>query len=177
MLRRSQLLEAGSASLSLVGLGGGGGGLAREVMAYDPFGPAGARPAQAAPTTKEDPPEAAMAATARRDFYLVVLNDVVGWPRTLRLHKHTPNFEGMTWKEMVMMDEQALEAQGVAALVARRKILKTFEIVRRKMGINDPNALAPPQPRHRRRVVSHRLFPLDRIESYGSAQGGAALGI
>ncbi|KAI9436730.1 hypothetical protein H4582DRAFT_1801698, partial [Lactarius indigo] len=63
-----------------------------------------------------------------------VLNDVAGWPRTLRLHKYMPNFEGMTWKEMVVMDEQALEAQGVAALGARRKVLKTFEVVRRKMG-------------------------------------------
>ncbi|KAI9436711.1 hypothetical protein H4582DRAFT_1962947 [Lactarius indigo] len=46
----------------------------------------------------------------------------------------------MTWKEMVIMDEQALEAQGVAALGARRKMLKTFEVVRRKMGIDDPTA-------------------------------------
>ncbi|KAH9171651.1 hypothetical protein EDB89DRAFT_2176780 [Lactarius sanguifluus] len=59
------------------------------------------------------------------DFEPAVLNDVAGWLRTLRLHKYTPNFEGMTWKEMVMMDEQALEAQGVAALGARRKMLKT----------------------------------------------------
>ena len=36
------------------------------------------------------------------------------------------------------MDEQALEARGVAALDARRKMLKTFEAVREKMGINDP---------------------------------------
>ena len=80
------------------------------------------------------------------DFDPAVLNDVAGWLRTLRLHKYTPNFEGMTWKEMVMMDEQALEAQGVAALGARRKMLKTFEVVRRKMGIDDPNALPPPPP-------------------------------
>jgi len=80
------------------------------------------------------------------DFDPAVLNDVAGWLRTLRLHKYTPNFEGMTWKEMVMMDEQALDAQGVAALGARRKMLKTFEVVRRKMGIDDPSALPPPQP-------------------------------
>ncbi|KAH8982248.1 hypothetical protein EDB86DRAFT_3066499 [Lactarius hatsudake] len=67
---------------------------------------------------------------------LAVLNDVAGWLlRTLRLHKYTPNFEGMTWKEMVVMDEQALEAQGVAALGARRKMLKMYEVVRKKMGI------------------------------------------
>ncbi|KAH8984727.1 hypothetical protein EDB92DRAFT_1950555 [Lactarius akahatsu] len=46
--------------------------------------------------------------------------------------------------EMVVMDEQALEAQGVAALGARRKMLKTFEVVRKKMGIDDPAAPPPP---------------------------------
>jgi len=78
------------------------------------------------------------------DFDPAVLNDVPGWLRTLRLHKYTPNFEGMTWKDMVLMDEPALEAQGVAALGARRKMLKTFEIVRKKMGIDDPTAPPPP---------------------------------
>ncbi|KAH9012276.1 hypothetical protein EDB85DRAFT_2281309 [Lactarius pseudohatsudake] len=78
------------------------------------------------------------------DFEPSVLNDVAGWLRTLRLHKYTPNFEGMTWKEMVVMDEQALEAQGVAALGARRQMLKTFEVVRKKMGIDDPSAPPPP---------------------------------
>jgi hypothetical protein len=52
----------------------------------------------------------------------------------------------MSWKDMVVMDEQALEAQGVAALGARRKMLKTFEVVRRKMGIDDPTAPPPPPP-------------------------------
>jgi SAM domain (Sterile alpha motif) len=78
------------------------------------------------------------------DFDPAVLNDVAGWLRTLRLHKYTPNFEGMTWKDMVVMDEAALEAQGVAALGARRKMLKTFELVRKKMGIDDPTAPPPP---------------------------------
>ena len=66
------------------------------------------------------------------DFDPVVLNDLATWLCSLRSHKYTPNFEGMSWKEMVLMDEQALEAQGVAALDARRKMPKTFEIVRRK---------------------------------------------
>ena len=66
------------------------------------------------------------------DFDPVVLNDLATWLCSLRSHKYTPNFEGMSWKEMVLMDEQALEAQGVAALGARRKRPKTFEIVRRK---------------------------------------------
>jgi len=68
-----------------------------------------------------------------------LLNDVPGWLRSLRLHKYTPNFEGMNWKDMVVMDEAALEAKGVAALGARRKMLKTFETVRAKMGIDSPS--------------------------------------
>ncbi|KAJ8523202.1 hypothetical protein ONZ45_g307 [Pleurotus djamor] len=64
-----------------------------------------------------------------------LLEDVPAWLRSLRLHKYTPNFEGVKWRDMVLMDEAALEAKGVAALGARRKMLKTFEIVRRKMGI------------------------------------------
>ena len=80
------------------------------------------------------------------DFDPALLNDVAGWLRSLRLHKYTPNFEGMSWKEMALMDEQALEAQGVAGLCARRKMLKTFEVVRRKMGFDDPTAPPPPPP-------------------------------
>jgi hypothetical protein len=72
-----------------------------------------------------------------------VLEDVPAWLRSLRLHKYTPNFEGVNWKEMVMMDEAALEAKGVAALGARRKMLKTFEIVRKKMGMEAPASAAP----------------------------------
>jgi hypothetical protein len=69
-----------------------------------------------------------------------VLQDVPAWLRSLRLHKYTPNFEGMDWKDMVMMDEAALEKKGVAALGARRKMLKTFEVVRQKMGIDPPSS-------------------------------------
>jgi hypothetical protein len=43
---------------------------------------------------------------------------------------------------MLVMDE-ALEAQGVAALGVRRKMLKTFEVVRKKMCIDDPTAPPP----------------------------------
>jgi hypothetical protein len=69
------------------------------------------------------------------DFDPAVLNDISAWLRSLRLHKYTPNFEGMKWQDMVILDEAALEAKGVAALGARRKMLKTFEAVRKKMGI------------------------------------------
>ncbi|KDQ62060.1 hypothetical protein JAAARDRAFT_170214 [Jaapia argillacea MUCL 33604] len=68
-----------------------------------------------------------------------VLEDVAGWLRSLRLHKYTPNFEGMNWRQMVVMNEEQLEQHGVAALGARRKMLKTFEAVRKKMGIEAPS--------------------------------------
>lgn len=74
-----------------------------------------------------------------------LLNDIPAWLRTLRLHKYTPNFEGAKWQDMVMMDEAALEAKGVSALGARRKMLKTFEVVRKKMGIEGgPPSSVPP---------------------------------
>ena len=67
-----------------------------------------------------------------------LLEDIPAWLRSLRLHKYTPNFEGMNWRDMVTLDEAQLEEKGVAALGARRKMLKTFEIVRKKMGIEFP---------------------------------------
>lgn len=73
-----------------------------------------------------------------------LLNDIAGWLRSLRLHKYTPNFEGMKWQDMVLMDEGQLEAKGVAALGARRKMLKTFELVRKKMGIEGGPPSLPP---------------------------------
>lgn len=75
-----------------------------------------------------------------------LLNDIPGWLRSLRLHKYTPNFEHMKWQDMVVMDEAALEAKGVAALGARRKMMKTFELVRKKMGIEGgpPPSATPP---------------------------------
>ncbi|KAJ7205964.1 hypothetical protein GGX14DRAFT_457802 [Mycena pura] len=73
-----------------------------------------------------------------------LLADIPAWLRSLRLHKYTPNFEGMRWQDMVIMDEAALEANGVAALGARRKMLKTFEIVRKKMGIEGGPPISVP---------------------------------
>jgi len=67
-----------------------------------------------------------------------LLDDIPAWLRSLRLHKYTPNFEGMHWRDMVVLDEAQLEGKGVAALGARRKMLKTFELVRAKMGIAGP---------------------------------------
>jgi len=71
------------------------------------------------------------------DFDPALLNDVPAWLRSLRLHKYTTNFEGKKWQEIVVLDEAQLEEMGVAALGARRKMLKTFEAVRRKMGLSE----------------------------------------
>lgn len=73
-----------------------------------------------------------------------LLNDIPAWLRSLRLHKYTPNFEGMKWQDMVMLDESQLEANGVAALGARRKMLKTFEVVRKKMGMEPGGGAGSP---------------------------------
>jgi hypothetical protein len=70
------------------------------------------------------------------DVDVSLLDDVPAWLRSLRLHKYTPNFEGVTWRDMVVMDDTKLESIGVAALGARRKLLKTFEAVRSKMGVS-----------------------------------------
>ena len=42
------------------------------------------------------------------EFDPAVLNDIATWHRSLRLRMYTPNFEGMSWKKMALMDEQAL---------------------------------------------------------------------
>ncbi|CUA69712.1 Protein VTS1 [Neurospora crassa OR74A] [Rhizoctonia solani] len=89
------------------------------------------------------PPTASAGKGGEDEVDPALLNDVPAWLRSLRLHKYTPNFEGMHWKDMVVMDEAALEAKGVAALGARRKMLKTFQLVREKMGIEHPEGFKP----------------------------------
>ncbi|UZJ52120.1 hypothetical protein CBS101457_001440 [Exobasidium rhododendri] len=74
---------------------------------------------------------------------LKLLQDIPNWLRVLRLHKYTPNFEHIDWKEIVVMSDKDLEVKGVAALGARRKMLKTFESVREKHGIPHPEGSMP----------------------------------
>lgn len=74
-----------------------------------------------------------------------LLQDVPNWLRVLRLHKYTPNFESMDWHDIVVMDDKKLEEKGVAALGARRKMLKTFEQVREKHGIPHPPGSTIPE--------------------------------
>ncbi|KAI8062056.1 hypothetical protein BDF21DRAFT_455588, partial [Thamnidium elegans] len=59
-----------------------------------------------------------------------LLEDVPAWLRSLRLHKYNPIFETMKWQEMLKMDDEALLGKGVAALGARRKLLKVFDQVK-----------------------------------------------
>uniref|UniRef100_U9TQR5 RNA-binding protein VTS1 n=1 Tax=Rhizophagus irregularis (strain DAOM 181602 / DAOM 197198 / MUCL 43194) TaxID=747089 RepID=U9TQR5_RHIID len=65
------------------------------------------------------------------DFNL--LQDIPQWLRSLRLHKYTPVFEGMNYTEIIELDDSQLEKKGVAALGARRKMLKEFEKVKKAM--------------------------------------------
>ncbi|KAJ3928684.1 MAG: hypothetical protein NXY57DRAFT_901563, partial [Lentinula lateritia] len=64
-----------------------------------------------------------------------LLKDVPVWLKSLRLHKYTDCFTGMTWEDMIDLNEDQLEKRGVVALGARRRMIKTFENVKRKMGI------------------------------------------
>ncbi|PRT54622.1 hypothetical protein B9G98_02242 [Wickerhamiella sorbophila] len=59
-----------------------------------------------------------------------LLADMGAWLRSLRLHKYTENLSDMPWQEVVLLNDQDLEARGVNALGARRKMLKMFEEIR-----------------------------------------------
>jgi hypothetical protein len=71
------------------------------------------------------------------DFNPEMLKDIPAWLRSLRLHKYTSCFDGLSWQEMVVLDDATLEAKGVAALGARRRLIRTFEHVRKEMGMED----------------------------------------
>lgn len=65
---------------------------------------------------------------------LVTFNiDTPAWLRSLRLHKYNNIFEGMQWRDIVNLSDGDLINKGVAALGARRKMLKVFEQVRKEM--------------------------------------------
>ncbi|KAI8096455.1 uncharacterized protein BX664DRAFT_324037 [Halteromyces radiatus] len=66
-----------------------------------------------------------------------LLNDVPGWFRSLRLHKYNAIFESMRWQDIIRLSDQDLQTKGVAALGARRKMLKVFETVRDHCTKND----------------------------------------
>lgn len=126
-------MQPGLAGFGMGGLGAGGPG----GMGGGRGGVRGAQRAGAGPAGNRAKSDAG-SKDKEEDVDPAVLEDVPTWLRSLRLHKYTPNFEGCNWREMVGMDEAALEARGVAALGARRKMLKTFEVVRAKLGVDMP---------------------------------------
>lgn len=69
-------------------------------------------------------------------FFFFVFIDIPAWLRSLRLHKYTPVFEGMKWQEIIELEDPELERKGVAALGARRKMLKEFDKVKVAMVSN-----------------------------------------
>ncbi|KAG5646829.1 hypothetical protein DXG03_002206 [Asterophora parasitica] len=81
-----------------------------------------------------------MATPREEDFDPEMLNDIPAWLRSLRLHKYTSCFDGLTWQEMIVLDDAILEAKGVAALGARRRLLRTFEHARKRMGMEGPGS-------------------------------------
>ncbi|KAJ2807909.1 Flap-structured DNA-binding and RNA-binding protein, partial [Coemansia furcata] len=60
---------------------------------------------------------------------LTLVRDIPAWLRSLRLHKYTECFADMDWTEVVALSDEDLQAKGVMALGARRKMLKVFEAV------------------------------------------------
>lgn len=88
-------------------------------------------------------PQSAVDSPREEDFRPEMLDDIPAWLRGLRLHKYTSAFEGLTWQEMVVLDDATLEAKGVAALGARRRLLRTFEHVRKRMGMEEPTSATP----------------------------------
>jgi hypothetical protein len=62
------------------------------------------------------------------DFKL--LSDIPAWFRSMRLHKYTNLFETMKWQEIIQLDDEKLTDMGVAALGARRKMIKVFDQVK-----------------------------------------------
>ena len=77
------------------------------------------------------------------DFDPEMLNDIPTWLRSVRLHKYTSCFDGLTWQEMVVLDDAALEARGVVALGARGRLLRTFEHARKRMGMEPADTTTP----------------------------------
>ncbi|KAI9260932.1 hypothetical protein EDC94DRAFT_131949 [Helicostylum pulchrum] len=59
-----------------------------------------------------------------------LLKDVPAWLRSLRLHKYNGIFCDVKWQSIIVMSDADLVAKGVAALGARRKMLKVFENIR-----------------------------------------------
>lgn len=117
----SPLLNNGLANLSInqFGMGGHEGYLSDHSDMVRGRSPRGRRGSSKPPEDPTDPS---------------LLQDIPSWLRSLRLHKYTDNLKDMNWTELVELDEKALEDRGVAAVGARRKMLKVFEQVKGTLG-------------------------------------------
>ena len=51
----------------------------------------------------------------------ILLKNIPMWLKSLRLHKYSPILSNYNWPELIDLDDQALEACGVAALGAKKK--------------------------------------------------------
>lgn len=61
---------------------------------------------------------------------LTLLEDIGAWLKSLRLHKYTDCLKNLPWQELIELSDSELEARGVNALGARRKMLKVFEQIK-----------------------------------------------
>ncbi|KAJ0108565.1 hypothetical protein J7T55_014999 [Diaporthe amygdali] len=114
----SPLLNNGMGSLNIGGMGMGGhheGYLSDHSDMNRGRSPRGRRGTSKPPEDPTDP---------------TLLQDIPAWLRSLRLHKYTDNLKDLKWTELVELDDAQLEARGVNALGARRKMLKVFEQVK-----------------------------------------------
>ena len=59
-----------------------------------------------------------------------LLTDIPSWLKSLRLHKYSAILQNIYWEDLVELDDDYLTGHGVAALGARRKLLKAFGIVK-----------------------------------------------
>lgn len=78
-------------------------------------------------------PNKSMSSTPKKEVNFMdmeLLQDIGAWLRSLRLHKYTDNLADLKWTELVQLTDEDLEARGVNALGARRKLLKVFEQIK-----------------------------------------------
>ncbi|KAI7855143.1 hypothetical protein BDC45DRAFT_605206 [Circinella umbellata] len=66
-----------------------------------------------------------------------LVKDIPAFLKSLRLHKYNQIFESMKWQDMIKLSNEELEAKGVAALGARRKMLNVFENIRMHCDTNN----------------------------------------
>lgn len=59
-----------------------------------------------------------------------LLKNIPAWLKSLRLHKYSSCLSNLPWYTLIYLTDEELEAKGVSALGARRKLLKAFNIVK-----------------------------------------------